>query len=260
MGSAREQFEPLGPGYARSKSHAAGRTLALVRDRAQPNPGELACDVGTGTGHTALVLAPRVLRVVGADPAAGMLAEAWKLAYERGIGNARWVRTPAERLPFPRATFDLVVSRTAAHHFSDVAAAAREWARVLRRGGRCVVSDLAGHDDPDLHRFVHEIEVLHDPTHGRSLRGREWKEILEAAGLEVRKIEGGMAERLTELPEGTRVSDWCVRSRTPPDAAAEIVRRLRTAPPAIREALAVREDGADVLFNVYKLVVTARRP
>lgn len=260
MGGAREQFEPLGAAYAASKSHAAGRTLRMVVDRAAANPGEIACDVGTGAGHMALALAPRVLRVVAVDPAAGMIKAARGLSTERAAWNIRYVQAAAEDLPFPRAAFDVLVSRTAAHHFRDLAASCREWARVLRRGGRCVVTDQAGFDDPVLQRFVHELEVLHDPTHVRAYPGPEWRATLESAGFEVRRIEGGLVERLTELPEGTKVDDWCARSRTAPESTAKIRRRLEGAAPAIRDALAIAGSGPDLRFNIYKLVITARLP
>jgi SAM-dependent methyltransferase len=201
-----------------------------------------------------------VLRVVAVDPAAGMLAAARRLSTERAAWNIRYVQGSAEALPFPRAAFDVLVSRTAAHHFRDLAASCREWARVLRRGGRCVVTDQAGFDDPALQHFAHELEVLHDPTHVRAYPGPEWRRTLEAAGFEVRRIEGGLTERLTELPEGTTVDDWCARSRTAAASAAEIRRRLEGASPAVRDALGIAGSGPELRFNIYKLVITARLP
>ncbi len=249
------QFEGLGKDYALSPSHAQGRTLGLVLERAAPRSSDLCLDVGTGTGHLALALAPRVRAAVGADPAAGMLAEGVRMASERGILNVVWVRAEAERLPFADASFDLVASRTAAHHFRDLGAACREWARVLKPGGRCVVTDLQGYEDPDLQAFVHGIEVLHDPSHVRTLSLPEWRALLSAAGLEGIRVEGGFVE--TE--EGMSLADWCRRSRTPQQDQAEIRRRMLDAPPAWRDFLGVREEGADLRFQIWKLVASAVR-
>lgn len=259
MPGARDQFDPLGAAYAASKSHATGRTLQMVVDRAAANPGELCCDVGTGTGHMALAMADRVLRVYATDLSAGMMRAGRALAAERTIANVRWLQGAADRLPLPTAAVDVLVSRTAAHHFPDLAAACREWARIVRRGGRCVMTDQAGFDDPALQAFAHALEVLHDPTHVRAYTGAEWTAALTAAGFRVQRVEGGLAERLTELPSGTVVDDWVRRSGTAPGAAAEIRERLENAPGPVTEALQIRGHGPELRFNIYKLVITARR-
>lgn len=255
---AQAQFDKLGELYATSKSHAAGRTLELLVERAASNPGEIACDVGTGTGHTALALADRLYRIMAVDIAAGMMQAGRALAAERGIENVRWIQAPAEALPFPDNTFDVLVSRTAAHHFRSLAQACGEMGRVVRRGGRIVITDLAGFDDPDMQEWVHQLEVLHDPSHVQAYTGTEWTAALEAAGFGVGPVIGGAIERLTELPTGTNVDDWCRRSRTTPEAAAEIRHRLENAPGPVTEMLQIRGDGPDLRFSIYKLLLTAR--
>src|SRR4029079_7287745 len=85
---------------------------------------------------------------------------------------------PAEALPFPDGSFDVVACRIAAHHFTDVAAAMREMARVTRR--LVVVEDTLYVDER-----VEEAERLRDPTHVRSYSEPEWAGFMEAAGLEV---------------------------------------------------------------------------
>ena len=54
---------------------------------------------------------------------------------KRGLSNITFAEMPAEKLPFPDASFDLVTCRTAPHHFADVPAFVAEVARVLRPGG-----------------------------------------------------------------------------------------------------------------------------
>ena len=68
---------------------------------------------------------------------------------------------PAEHLPFADGAFDLVVSRIAAHHFEDVAAAVAEMARVAR--DRVLVVDTLYESEA-----VEEAERLRDPSHVRS--------------------------------------------------------------------------------------------
>jgi ubiquinone/menaquinone biosynthesis C-methylase UbiE len=98
-------------------------------------PGERVLDAGCGTGYLAAGLRrarPDVF-VAGADLSEGMLANA------RAVGAEALVQADAGRLPFAATSFDLVVARGVLHHLPDVAAALREWRRVLRPGGAVVL-------------------------------------------------------------------------------------------------------------------------
>ncbi len=255
---AAPQFDKLGALYAKSKSHAQGRTLEMLVERAASNPGEIACDVGTGTGHTAIALADRVYRIMAIDIAAGMMRAGRDLAADASINNIRWIQAPAEAIPFPDNTFDVLVSRTAAHHFRSLRDACNEFGRVVRRGGRIVITDQAGYDDPDMQEWVHQLEVLHDPSHVKAYTGAEWTAALEAAGFSVGQVIGGAIERLTELPTGTNVDEWCRRSMTTPEARADIRNRLENAPGPVTEMLQIRGEGPELRFSIYKLLLTAR--
>ena len=56
-------------------------------------------DVGCGPGTVTLPLAHLFREVVGLDPDAGMIAEVRRLACQRGVINARWVKRRAEDPP-----------------------------------------------------------------------------------------------------------------------------------------------------------------
>ena len=96
-----------------------------------------ALDVGCGTGFLALLLAELGHRVTGVDAADEML----ELARAKAAGAGATVdfrRADAEALPFPDASFDLVVERHVIWTLPAPAVALAEWARVLRPGG-CLV-------------------------------------------------------------------------------------------------------------------------
>ena len=87
----RARFAPVAANYAKAAFHTSPERLREVLELAQPKPTDLALDVATGTGNTALALAPFVARVVGLDLTREMLAHASRLTRERSIANAEWV-------------------------------------------------------------------------------------------------------------------------------------------------------------------------
>jgi SAM-dependent methyltransferase len=92
-------------------------------------------DLGCGEGQIArLAVAGGATEVVGIDPSAAQIGEA-----SRRGGGVRYVRGGAERLPFPAASFDVVVTCLVLEHVPDLDAAVGEVARVLAPAGRFVL-------------------------------------------------------------------------------------------------------------------------
>lgn len=95
-------------------------------------------DVACGTGVLTLDAAKAVSpggAVVGVDLNPGMLAVA-----RRKSTGIDWQEAPAEALPFDKGSFDAVVSQFGLMFFADRVTALAEMWRVLRPGGRLVVS------------------------------------------------------------------------------------------------------------------------
>lgn len=105
-----------------------------------------ALDVGCGTGFLSLELAARGHRATGVDLAPAMLAEARKKAAAQGLA-ARFEEADAENLPYPAASFDLVISRHVLWTLPHPQAAIADWIRVLRPGGRLAIIDGAQYDE-----------------------------------------------------------------------------------------------------------------
>jgi ubiquinone/menaquinone biosynthesis C-methylase UbiE len=106
-----------------------------------PGRGPLdALDVGCGTGFLSLELGQRGHRVTGADFAPAMLAEARRKAAESGL-SIRFEEADGEQLPFPPASFDLVISRHVLWTLPHPEAAIDGWIRLLRPGGRLTLID-----------------------------------------------------------------------------------------------------------------------
>jgi len=107
-------------------------------------PDDRVLDVASGIGTSAIFLAERFgCSVVGIDYGDVEVRTATEKAREAGVVDwVRFERGDAERLPFADATADVVICECAFCTFPDKAAAAREFARVLRPGGRVGLSDL----------------------------------------------------------------------------------------------------------------------
>jgi ubiquinone/menaquinone biosynthesis C-methylase UbiE len=102
-------------------------------------------DLGTGPGYVAVEIARQRpgLSMVGLDLAAHMVERAGRLAARTGLnGRGLWPRADGHRLPFSDASFDLVVSSFALHHWAGPVRILNEIARVLKPDGRYYIADV----------------------------------------------------------------------------------------------------------------------
>ena len=121
----------------------AAKTLeplaTIAVDAAAVVAGEVALDLGCGTGNAALEMAKRGAHVTAVDPADRLL----EVARSRAKLNKLAVKTvngTAEKIPARDATFDVAVSVFAMIFSPDSEKAARELVRVVRPGGRFVIT------------------------------------------------------------------------------------------------------------------------
>lgn len=206
--TAQSVFGERAAFYTTSPAHTDPQVLERLIQLAGPEPGWQALDVGTGSGHTALALAPHVAWVTGTDITPEMLAEANGLRDRRGITNVTYTEADVHELPFDDESFDLVTCRRAAHHFTSITRALSEMCRVLRPGGRLVIDDRSVPDDEFVDACMNRLDFYHDESHVRQYPPGEWEIMLNNAGFSIDAIETYTRHRpLTSLTEGVSAAN-----------------------------------------------------
>jgi SAM-dependent methyltransferase len=248
--SIRDRFGAAAAAYATSEVHRGGPDLEAMLAAAPATGRERVLDVGCGAGHTTLAFAARAARVVALDLTPEMLAQASALAAERGFSNVRFEQGDATRLPFPDASFEVVTSRLAAHHFSDPAAMVSEVARVLVPGGVFLLADTVASEDPARDTFLNAFELLRDPSHVRNHRVSEWEAMFRAAGL--------APETLGHFDIQLEFDPWVARIGTSPEAQTGLRAVFDAAPDEVRTHFHIHR-AAEYAFRLESALLRGRR-
>ena len=244
---SQEQFGANAAGYLTSKPHAQGKSLERMVALSKPQPDWRVLDVATGAGHTAYAFAPHVGRVWASDITDEMLAVVRGEVEKRGLANMRVTHAKAEALPFEDASFDLVTSRIAPHHFDSIPRFLGEARRVLKPGGTLAVVDNvvpAG----SVGAYVNAFERFRDPSHLRAWTMPEWHDAIVAAGFTVRHQE--------ELFKTMEFDGWA--GRHDPTMRSLLHAMLAQATPAVREFLAPADLEGATTFRLTEGLFIAR--
>lgn len=122
--------------------------------RAGVQKGETAADIGAGTGFITEGLIQRGLQVIAVDQSEAMLNEMKnKFADKKGID---FRVGEAEVLPISDESVDYAFANMYLHHVESPSKAIQEMVRIVKRGGKIVITDM------DEHPFAFLREEHHD--------------------------------------------------------------------------------------------------
>ena len=246
------QFDRQSDRYGKSHILADTRDVMAALAGVVAPPGGQALDVATGGGHTALCLAKQGWQVTAGDIAPRMLENARRLAEEAGY----LIQTrlfPAEELPFPPASVDLVTVRVAPHHFSSPDKFITEVARVLKPGGHFLLIDgSVPDDDAETDAWLHAVEKWRDPSHGRFLSRAAWERLVEAKGLAV------LRSQLDPMKQPD-LQWYFETAATPAENRSRVLDAVRTASPHVRAAMRLGEEDGRIVWWWPRLSLLARK-
>jgi 2-polyprenyl-3-methyl-5-hydroxy-6-metoxy-1,4-benzoquinol methylase len=166
--------------YHEERHRSALRFLA-------PQPTQVILDAGCGTGSLAARIAPLAREVQAIDIA----GNAFDPAY-RSIANLQFAKMNIEQLAFADGTFDQVVCVEALEHVIDPQRSLAEFRRVLKPGGRLVLT-YPTVNRTAMRRLHHALRVVRPIAISEHLNEWTYRELLrhvEAAGFRLRASEG----------------------------------------------------------------------
>ena len=250
--ASREQFQRQSANYGKSHILADTSDIASALVGIELPQGCMALDLATGGGHTAVYLASRGYAVIAADISQAMLDSASNLATEQGLSIETRLHE-AEKLPYSESSFDLVSCRVAAHHFSDREAFVREVSRVLRRGGHFLLIDgTVPDDEPVAEEWLHQLEKLRDPSHGRFLSPGSWTTLCQRHGLHVLRCK--------TAPFKQPDLEWYFQTAgTPPENREKVRILVREAPDPARRLFRIAQESEKIVWWWHRLSLVARK-
>ncbi|MBI2263555.1 MAG: methyltransferase domain-containing protein [Armatimonadetes bacterium] len=147
-----------------------------VRDKAIAaagvRKGEVAADIGAGSGFVTEGLLREGLKVIAVDQSQAMLGEMRKkFSLADGVD---YCCAGVEDLPISDESVDHVFGNMILHHVDSPPGALREWARILKPGGKLVITDM----------YEHSHEFLREEHHDRwmGFEGEHVRQWLTEAG------------------------------------------------------------------------------
>ncbi|MGF1992263.1 MAG: class I SAM-dependent methyltransferase [Nostoc sp. ZfuVER08] len=181
--TVRKQYNNLAVIYDRRWKKYIDRTLSSLKTWAEISPLDTVLDIGCGTGELERLLLTDYpnLKIVGVDISEQMLAIAENKC--SGYPQVSFQVASSSALPFPNNSFDVIVSASAFHYFSEPLAALIEMKRVLKPNGKVVILDWC--KDYLFCQILDIILKIFDPAHQQCYTQDELHHFLSCANFVV---------------------------------------------------------------------------
>lgn len=247
----KNNFDTTFANYHSSPIHAEGKTIAVVQDFFKDAKFERIADVGCGTGHAGLSLLQFTKQLSFIDPSYNMLQKIKESLNETDKNKVLFFHHSAESITVEEhGKYDLMISRMALHHFENVPQAIKAMCDCLKHEGILIISDLYRPKTPFLSETAHQIEVLHDATHGKCYTDLE---LIDIISQNCNTCEILKNEVLNESEQGISIDFWCSITNTPYEKTDTIKKTLALLnDDALSEMGYYRKASDSMLMNTVK--------
>ena len=158
-------------------------------DHSKARKGEVCIDLGSGRGTDVIRLAETVGEdgfAYGIDVTDNMISKAEKTALKMGISNTKFIKADLENIPLEDEIADLIISNCTLNHVGEKQKVWNEIYRLLKNGGRFVISDIYSSDVvPEV--YANDPQAVAECWAG-SIPKPEYLRIIKTAGFKNVKI------------------------------------------------------------------------
>jgi len=182
-------------------------------NHAEAQRGEVCVDLGSGRGTDVIRLAEIVGNsgfVYGIDISDGMLNKAVKTAQNLGVSNVNFLKSTLEKINLEDRIVDLVISNCTINHSSDKQAVWNEVFRILKNGGRFVVSDIYS-TTPVPDEYKNDPDAIAECWAGSVTRNEYLKQLGDAGFSTVSILE----ESAPYIKGKVMVVSWTITGKKP---------------------------------------------
>ena len=184
---------------------------ALNYKEAKPN--EVCVEIGSGQGTDAIRIAKTVGKggfVYDIDISDGMIEKAVKTNERPDVSNVEFIKCPPEKLKLSDDIADLVISNCTIHLATDKQSVWNEIYRILKKGGRFVISDIYS-SSPVPGEYKNEWESITE-SRDYSITRDEYLNQLETAGFSTITI---LEESIPYSKGEVMVANWTIAGEKP---------------------------------------------
>jgi excisionase family DNA binding protein len=142
----KDYFDQIAPQYNEQRRIVYGDALReIIFSQIKVEKEDIVADIGAGTGYLTIELAKKAAQVIAVDNSSQMLSVAREEAGKAGLSNIHFLEGNAEELPLENETMDMVFANMLLHHVNDPPIVFREMYRILKSGGKVMVTDISEH-------------------------------------------------------------------------------------------------------------------